>query len=443
MRTALVLGLVMCNGVALAAPVPADAKAERAKLERLWADLKSWDVVTCTRAVLALIDHPQAVPLLKEKLPPVAASKEQVTRWLKDLNGADEKARDRAFEELRYFDPRIALTVAEQIELSTSQYGRRKLHDLWFDWGNANPYIPEGTWSVQVVNEENEQVHVEFTIQQANGHGRETKVVTARPIRTASITWRAATLGVLVLDRIGTPEARRVLERLATGHPDAAPTVAAKAVPLHGPPAPLTDQRFDAIWRGLWYPHPLAAVDQVLALADDPRSAALLKVKLPPIQAAKKQILAWLADLDSADEKVWKPALRSLQYHHPLIAVPLQDQIGEVTTDAGRSRLLAVYLPREEEGAARLYENLTLEVRGESLAATQQFQRAKVGVTEGRVPPLSELSPAPWTRVRLAVLALERQGTTDAVAVLKQLAAGHDEVLPTIEAKAALKRLGK
>lgn len=164
MRTALVIGLVACGGMTTAAPVPTDAKAERKKLEGWWADLKSWDAVACTRAVLALVDHPQAVPFLKEKLPPVTATKEQVTRWLKDLNGDDEKARDRAFEELRYFDPRIALTVAEQVELSTSQHGRRKLHDLWFDWGNVNPYIPEGTWSVQVVKEENEQVHVEFTI---------------------------------------------------------------------------------------------------------------------------------------------------------------------------------------------------------------------------------------------------------------------------------------
>ncbi|MEO2090608.1 MAG: hypothetical protein ABGY75_14075, partial [Gemmataceae bacterium] len=239
------------------------------------------------------------------------------------------------------------------------------------------------------------------------------------------------------------PRHGRVLAILATGHPDAAPTVAAKAVPLHGPPAPITDRRFDAIWRDLWYPQPVTVVHKVLALADDPRSAALLKAKLPPIQAEKKQILAWLADLNSADEKVWEPACRSLQYYHPLIAVPVQDQIGEVTTDAGRSRLLAVYLPRDEAGGARLYENLTLEVRGELLVATKRIQGGKLGVAEARHSPLNELSHTPWTRARLAVLALERLGTANAVAVLKQLATGHDEVLPTIEAKAALKRLGK
>jgi hypothetical protein len=42
-----------------------------------------------------------------------------------------------------------------------------------------------------------------------------------------------------------------------------------------------------------------------------------------------------------------------------------------------------------------------------------------------------------------AVAILEHLATPDAVAVLKELAKGHEEVLPTVEAKAALKRLGR
>jgi TolA-binding protein len=48
-----------------------------------------------------------------------------------------------------------------------------------------------------------------------------------------------------------------------------------------------------------------------------------------------------------------------------------------------------------------------------------------------------------WQRARIAILALELVGTADAKAVLKQLADGHPDILPTKEAKAALARLKK
>ncbi len=48
-----------------------------------------------------------------------------------------------------------------------------------------------------------------------------------------------------------------------------------------------------------------------------------------------------------------------------------------------------------------------------------------------RVEPLAEIDPPQWHRARAAIAALQHIPTGDAKVVLKQLADGHPDILPT------------
>ncbi|MEO2090611.1 MAG: hypothetical protein ABGY75_14090 [Gemmataceae bacterium] len=444
MRHVLVAALLFPAAVT-AAPVKVDPKAERAKLEALWKDLQSFDTVVRAGAVLGLVEHPRAVSFLKEKLTPVAATKEETTARLKDLNSDDEKVRERAYDELRYFDPRLALTVAEQVEAATTEFARRRLLRLWqprlWPSPDADRIPVNATLSLRMVKEG--EVEVKYRQKSAVGVETTTWNEQVQPVaRYPSHSWITAALAALALDRIGTPAATALLERLATGHPDAFPTKFSVALLQPGPSEPFSAKRFDRIWRQFWDGEPIATARGLFALIENPETAALLKPKMLPIRADKKQITMWLKALNSDDEKVWKPAYHSLMYHQPLLAVSVEDQIEAVTNDAGRSRLMAVYSPDSPNGTVRVRQDFNLTIDGERLLGVvhRGGSEAREYVT---IQPLAEYTPAPWRQVRLAVLALERAKSPEAVAVLKQLADGHPAIRPTRDAKAALERLGK
>ena len=435
---------LLVGGVALAAPVPPNPKAEQAKLEALWNDLQSYDAVVRTRAVLALVDHPRAVPFLKERAPPLKASKERTTALLKDLNDDDEKVRDRAFEELKYFDPRLALSVPEQVALATTEVGRRKLVATWLNNVEWDAFQPGNSTSLHVVGVGAGGSNVRLNYVRPGNQGSGMSSMHIGPLSGASPQlWTAAALAAVALDRINTPSARAALEHLATGHADAAPTREAVSLLQHGPPVPLTAKRFDAIWDAFGGGDLTAIARRLFALIDDPKAVAMLKPRLPAIKADKAQVKGWLKDLGSDEVKVWQAAYQSLQYHHPSLALSLAEQIEAVDSPRARSLLFCLW-QQCESGMTTSYPDPTLSADGTHLALSYPFNGGKGTATmRCQTAPLAGLSPKPWTRVRLTVLALERLGTPDAVAVLKQVADGHPDILPTQEAKAALKRLEK
>src|SRR5690349_20102892 len=108
MRYALPVVLLVAT-LAPAAPVPAELKADRQRLDTLWKEVNSTDQIARVRATLALIDEPGAAAYLARKAPPVEASAARLKAWLKDLNSDDEREWKPALEALRYFDPGLAL----------------------------------------------------------------------------------------------------------------------------------------------------------------------------------------------------------------------------------------------------------------------------------------------------------------------------------------------
>ena len=106
------------------------ARAEPKPLEACWAELEEGEV-EAPRALLELYDHAkEAVPFLKLKMKPLKITSGQAKALLLKLNSGDEHLWKTAFEELEYFDPRLAIELPEMMERVTESPGRQRLVEV-------------------------------------------------------------------------------------------------------------------------------------------------------------------------------------------------------------------------------------------------------------------------------------------------------------------------
>jgi hypothetical protein len=155
------------------------------QLESAWTDLTSSNAVTGRRAVETLCADPaQAVALLRERLAPVQSpDSKQVARWIADLDNDRFAVRDRATRELEKMGDLSEPALRKVLIGQPSLEARRRVEQLLQKLRDA------------ITNPEQLQ----------------------------------ALRGIEVLEYIGTPEARGVLDVLARGAPEARLTQEAKA----------------------------------------------------------------------------------------------------------------------------------------------------------------------------------------------------------------------
>jgi hypothetical protein len=77
-------------------------------------------------------------------------------------------------------------------------------------------------------------------------------------------------------------------------------------------------------------------------------------------------------------------------------------------------------------------------VRGNTLRIGYTLPDDSLHGGNATVAPLADHRSSRWQCARVAILAVQRADTSEAKAVLRQLADGHPDILPTKEAKAAL-----
>jgi hypothetical protein len=229
--------LTLLPAILLALAVPmaraADQTADRLKAtpqENLWADLASADEATAARALLMLAKNPQdTLAYLKTNLPPVKADPKRVAQLIADLDSNQFATRQKAGEELEYLGKYIkndlekALASAQGIE--TKQRIQQLVDRLPKDIKDPKPAQAAG------------QAGQNVQIIQANGRRRiiingvdidGAPMGPATPIGP-SMYWVRAVRAVALLEHIGTPEAKQLLDTLAAGEAEALPTQQAKA----------------------------------------------------------------------------------------------------------------------------------------------------------------------------------------------------------------------
>jgi hypothetical protein len=163
-------------------------RPSRERLDALWADLAATDAGKAYLALWELAAAPeQAAPFLKERLPaapqPGGNQRDQMARWIADLDSDSFAVREKAMAELRKCIEAAEPALREARTRKSSPEARRRIDELLEERGKAAIPLPQDL--------------------------RELRMVEA-------------------LEHMRTAEARELLEALAKGAPAARRTVAAK-----------------------------------------------------------------------------------------------------------------------------------------------------------------------------------------------------------------------
>jgi hypothetical protein len=233
----------------------------------------------------------------------------------------------------------------------------------------------------------------------------------------------------------------------------------------------------DSLWVDLATSEEDRVFHAVLKLSATPKeTVAFLKTHLVPVKADAKHVNQLIEDLDSKQFDTRKKAEESLQYLGRFASPYLRKALEAKPSLDVSKRIEALlekmpYDPMSEVAVlyAKLEENpKDVETRRKLIKALAEFRDAlKLELPEGKTnangatvatvvrfpedpkakmnQPAKRLTgPSPqWVRAKRAVAVLEHIGTAEAREVLKGLADGEPEALPTKEARAALERLGK
>ena len=185
LASATINGSVTLWDTSNAKPLDAPRPPTEQLMKAWWAELAGNDMLVVHRSIWGLIAHPvAAVSYIGERTEPAKGpGRERIQRWLLDLDNDRFAVREEATKELQKTGPVVVATLKKHLATKLSPEARERVEKLI------------------------DKLLVE-------------------PLPAAEI--RASRL-VEVLERIGTADARAVLERLKTGDPDATLTMQAKA----------------------------------------------------------------------------------------------------------------------------------------------------------------------------------------------------------------------
>ena len=196
-------------------------------MEAWWADLEKGETVA-TRALLNLSDRPNgAVAFLRSRMKPLTISSGQVKSLILKLGSANKKVWKPAFEELEYFDPRLAIDLPTLMDRYTEYPARRRMVEVLSAREAGSLEEKQDLQLAPVLNGFN------FTAKTAlTGHSwwaeHRIERINVDSWGIPKKKWTRAVRAIVLLEHLGTPDAVAILKEMATGHPDAYPTKLAK-----------------------------------------------------------------------------------------------------------------------------------------------------------------------------------------------------------------------
>jgi hypothetical protein len=220
------LGLTRLARSAPDRPVPVPSKKD---FNDLWADLAA-DEITASRALLKLAVWPkEAVELCRERLKALTIDEKRVRSLLADLGSESEQTWKGAVEELEYFDPRLAIELPVLMDTVTDRVPRARLVALLSGDRQAEALLRDNT-PITLGRHGGQNEEAYFNFRQSGSWWAEHRVgrINEGGWGNRRKYWTRAVRAIVLLEHVGTTPAVAILKDLATGHPDAQPTKAAK-----------------------------------------------------------------------------------------------------------------------------------------------------------------------------------------------------------------------
>jgi len=209
---AAILAAVCMIGPAIAAPSD--------EHEACWADLEKGEA-DAARALLKLADRPkEAVAFLRTRLLPLKIDADRVQTLLVNLGSDKEETWKAAYEELEYFDPRLAIDLETLMADVTTSPARQRMVEILSQ-------RPVGSLEGKDVTIRGVGSNSGFNFFDGRGSWwaeHRVERINAGVGGNLKKKWTRAVRAIILLEHIGTPDAVAILRDMSTGHPDAQPT---------------------------------------------------------------------------------------------------------------------------------------------------------------------------------------------------------------------------
>ncbi len=191
--------------------------------ETWWKKLEL-DEPEASRALLKLSQDPiAATAIFRANLKPLKLDGDRLKDMIVKLSSDEEKVWKAAFEELEYFDPRLALDLSTLMDVVQVAPVRQRLTEILS--GRPAGSLAEKEITLRKAGDDGFNFFdgrgswwAEHKIERLKGQGW------GNPKKK----WQRALRATALLEQIGTPEAIAILEDLASGHPEAQPTLYAQ-----------------------------------------------------------------------------------------------------------------------------------------------------------------------------------------------------------------------
>ena len=233
MRTHTIKALAVLLLTAGLSPAAEPSSLDKKALpDSAWTDLADSDNVRVTRAIVALAaaGPKEAVAFLGERLKPVKVDETRVQQLLADLDSPQFAKRQQAVLELEYLGKFVKPQLDKALTAGPSAELRQRIETLLNKLPKdekKQPANPQGNGVS--VSASNGAVSISGKISKLIVNGEEVALVPPPATVGPSLLWVRAVRAAAVLEELGTPEAKKLLEKLADGEAEALPTKEAKA----------------------------------------------------------------------------------------------------------------------------------------------------------------------------------------------------------------------
>ena len=315
-----------------AAPVPEPKLTD----EKAAAWDKLWTYGPECPLLCHLLKEPRlGVVFLRGKLTPITLTEKEAKDLLARLGSDQEEEWQAAYTVLRVRDVRLAMTLRDAWAKTTTPEQRRRLVAVTAYWGGQYDTPEQWDAEFQRIRKDGDVPFPSEPNDLAAWQERNPIAFEAPRVR----------LMLRTLEAMGTPEARAVAERMATGHPDVELTKEAAATAKRMKDAKSAESRMAAGLRMLRFwqrprGEPLNPTDLAAFVSHPDMAAAFLKVNLRPVKLTRKEGEALLAQLFSDDSNTVRAAIRELQRTDIRAAMTLEDAWALASSPDHRCRLL-------------------------------------------------------------------------------------------------------
>lgn len=207
------------------------------------------------------------------------------------------------------------------------------------------------------------------------------------------------------------------------------------------------NSRFEKLWADLADKNEVKATRAALVLASTPKeTVSFLRSVLKPVKLETARFKTLLKELDNDEFETRDRAYKELEYFGKAIRAQLEEVLKSPPSTEVRNQVeRLIEASRSEDGLPPMPPP---QIQGRSVSVQNAGGQVKI-IIDGKPLDLNpkvieKPGPQPsWVRAARATAVLEHIGTPEAKEILRSLAAGEADVLPTKSAKEALDRLNQ